>query len=250
MAELAIADLQEDYAGDDNDCDSCESEYYDDVPLVPDPGQQAPLRSVVVHRHTAPEGPSDRLYMEAVLIPISRDNQCLFQAILFLASEGAPESTASDLRKTIAEAIMRDPQAFSEVHLGMPRTDYCTWIQNASNWGGETEIVLLSEHFNVEIQVIVMGETPTSLVYGEILAGQRHHTGRARSGRIFLLYSGQHYDAIVGHEKLGDTVITSIRRFPTGESEMCSLALACGMTVFQERQRAQDDEHSVRWRGR
>jgi len=89
------------------------------------------------------------------------------------------------------------------------------------------------QHFNVEIQVIVMGKNATSLTCGDT-------SHPARSGRIFLLYSGQHYDALVAHQsdKLG---LKTVRMFPVGLSEMSSLALACGMQVFENSINALDE---------
>mmetsp|Transcript_26725 Transcript_26725/g.39311 ORF Transcript_26725/g.39311 Transcript_26725/m.39311 type:complete len:798 (-) Transcript_26725:388-2781(-) len=117
--------------------------------------------------------------------------------------------------------------------LGMRQAEYCDWITIDSNWGGENEICMLCEHFNVEIQVIMMGENATSLTYGETLQP-------ARSGRIFLLYSGQHYDALVAHQS-EQSGLKTILIFPAGMSEMSSLALACGIQVFENSNNALEE---------
>ena len=57
------------------------------------------------------------------------------------------------------------------------------------NWGGENEICFLCEKFNVEIQVVMMGAASSALTYGQGASSRR--------GRIYLLYTGQHYDALV-----------------------------------------------------
>ena len=165
--------------------------------------------------------------MLPVRIPIAKDNHCLFNSIAYLCCDGAQgESVARSLRNGIADHITNDPQTYNEVMLGMSRADYCKWIKDELNWGGENEICILCEHFNVEIQVICMGENSSSLTYGET-----HDTHRVRTGRIFLLYSGQHYDALVGHE-LDEAGGRITKMFPVGISEMCSLALACGVQEF------------------
>jgi hypothetical protein len=64
----------------------------------------------------------------------------------------------------------------------MPKEEYCTWIQNEMNWGGENEICFLCDKFNVEIQVVMMNASSSTLTYGQ---------GAARRGRIYLLYTGQ-----------------------------------------------------------
>jgi hypothetical protein len=165
--------------------------------------------------------------MLPVRIPIAKDNHCLFNSIAYLCCDGANgESVARSLRNGIADHITSDPQTYNEVMLGMSRADYCKWIKDDLNWGGENEICILCEHFNVEIQVICMGENSSSLTYGET-----NDTHRVRTGRIFLLYSGQHYDALVGHERdqAGGRIT---KMFPVGISEMCSLAIACGVQEF------------------
>jgi len=90
-----------------------------------------------------------------------------------------------------------------------------------------------NQHFNVEIQVIVMGKNATSLTYGET-------SQPARLGRIFLLYSGQHYDALVAHQSK-QSGLKTIRMFPVGVSEMSSLALVCGVQVFENSNNALEE---------
>ena len=81
--------------------------------------------------------------------------------------------------------------------------------------------------------MIMMGENATSLTYGETLQP-------ARSGRIFLLYSGQHYDALVAHQS-EQSGLKTILIFPAGMSEMSSLALACGIQVFENSNNALEE---------
>ena len=138
------------------------------------------------------------------------------------------------------DGIENDPPKYTNVQLGRPPSEYCEWIKDDTTWGGENEILILCEHFNVEVTVIVMGDNVTGITYGETY-------DTPRVGRIFLLYSGQHYDALVGRERerRGGTVSPSIRKmFPAGVSEMCSLALACGVTE-SERSRNGDDEQTL-----
>ena len=96
---------------------------------------------------------------------------------------------ARSLRKKIADCILRDritnnPPKYTDWMLGKPPLECCDWIKDDANWGGENEILILCEHFNVEITVIMMGDNVTSITYGEI-------RGSLRSGRIFLLYTGK-----------------------------------------------------------
>lgn len=54
------------------------------------------------------------------------------------------------------------------------------------NWGGEMEILALSEFFEVEVAVVSC-ESLSIMVYGEAVGRQR----------LYVLYTGQHYDPIV-----------------------------------------------------
>ena len=190
---------------------------------------------------------SPSLHLEMARRAIPKNNHCLFNAIAYLCCDGAEgESIARSLRRNIAESIISDsvtngPPKYTEAMLGKPPLEYCEWIQGDANWGGENEICMLCEFFNVEIEVIVMGENTTSLdAYGETNDSQRN-------GRIFLLYSGQHYDALVGHEyeKRGSRVAREIRIFPVGASEISSLALAFGMTEFCKANHGEKDEQAM-----
>ena len=116
-----------------------------------------------------------------------QDNNCLFSACGYLC-EGRQGSICSELRAAVAEHV-RSSQDISEVMLGMPVEQYCSWIKNEMNWGGENEICFLCDKFNVEIQVVMMNASSSALTYGQT-------TPRSRN-RIYLLYTGQHYDALV-----------------------------------------------------
>jgi len=65
-------------------------------------------------------------------------------------------------------------------------TEYAEWIMNPHHWGGESEIVVLSEHYKIEIAVVSC-EMMHTMVYGE----------GAKNGRIYILYTGSHYDPLV-----------------------------------------------------
>eukprot|EP00277_Geminigera_cryophila_P026149 CAMPEP_0179475266 /NCGR_PEP_ID=MMETSP0799-20121207/54514_1 /TAXON_ID=46947 /ORGANISM="Geminigera cryophila, Strain CCMP2564" /LENGTH=370 /DNA_ID=CAMNT_0021284741 /DNA_START=12 /DNA_END=1124 /DNA_ORIENTATION=- len=139
---------------------------------------------------------------------IAKDNNCLFSACGYLC-EGRQGSICTELRAAVAEHV-RGSSEISEVMLGMPVDQYCKWIKNEMNWGGENEICFLCDKFNVEIQVVMMGVSSSSLTYGQ---------GEERRGRIYLLYTGQHYDALVG----GD----NSEVMPDAETKVFTLGTAC-----------------------
>ena len=77
-----------------------------------------------------------------------------------------------------------------------------SWIARRTNWGGEIELVVLSELLRVDIAVWSPFEGAEPLRY----------RCDDPTGEIHLLYSGTHYDAFVARTKGGDTVA----RFPAG----------------------------------
>ena len=124
---------------------------------------------------------------------VAADNSCLFTTFAKLCAEPAPASepllkaAGRELRAVCATAVLADPDpATRAVLLGHDSVAaYGEWIRNEMHWGGEPEIVMLAEHFGVEA-VVTSCESMRSLRYG--------HGGRA----VHLLYTGQHYDPLVG----------------------------------------------------
>jgi ribA/ribD-fused uncharacterized protein len=87
----------------------------------------------------------------------------------------------------VRDAVLADPDPETRaLFLGKSVSEYGEWIMNPHHWGGESEIVVLAEYFKVEV-AIVSCEMMATLVYGEGAAG----------GRIYVLYTGSHYDPLV-----------------------------------------------------
>ncbi|KAI9199586.1 uncharacterized protein BJ171DRAFT_517999 [Polychytrium aggregatum] len=111
------------------------------------------------------------------------DNNCLFRSISY-AMEGTSERYPL-LRKVVADAIIADPFRWNEAILGKSPHDYAAWIQKPQSWGGAIELVILSEYYQVDISSIDVSTVRVDR-FGE---------GKY-SNRIFVLYSGIHYDVI------------------------------------------------------
>ena len=142
--------------------------------------------------------------------PVRADNSCLFTAISRLAegiTDELPLKTAGrKLRGVCAELAAADPDpATRALLLGHDSIEaYGVWIRNEHHWGGEPEIVMLANHFGLEL-VVCSCESLSFLRYTPDVAS----TGACR--RAYLLYTGQHYDPLVG---VDGTVVFD----PEGES--------------------------------
>ncbi|KAI8923038.1 hypothetical protein BC831DRAFT_404227 [Entophlyctis helioformis] len=113
------------------------------------------------------------------------DNSCLFRSIGYVL-ERNPE-TASKLRKVVSDAILSDPFNYSAAILGRDPLEYTKWIQQPNSWGGAIELAIFSAHYAV-------GRSCRCTC---LLAGLDADAGEgAFDKRVFLMYSGIHYDAI------------------------------------------------------
>ena len=122
---------------------------------------------------------------------VAPDNNCLFTSMAYLCqgieNEIELSGAARKLRTVCAEAVLTDPDPDTRaVLLGHDSVQgYAEWIQDKTHWGGEPEVLMLAEHFGVEV-VVVSCETLSLLRYSE------------SAETVYLLYTGQHYDPLVG----------------------------------------------------
>ena len=124
---------------------------------------------------------------------VPNDNSCLFYALAYLC-EGAEASKAVEtrLRKLVADIELNHPDPETRaLFLEKPVAEYAEWIVNPFHWGGENEILTLATHYDVEVAVVSC-ESLSVLVYNQA------EPGAERKGRVFILYTGQHYDPLVG----------------------------------------------------
>ena len=131
---------------------------------------------------------------------IDADNCCLFNAIGYCV-EKEQHKMSPVYRKVVANEILSDPDTYTADILGKTIDEYVMWIQNPEKLGGEIEMNILSKHLELEIAAVDV-QTGKLYVYGE---------DRNFLNRIYLLYDGIHYDAIVSAVVSGcqDTDISS-----------------------------------------
>lgn len=132
---------------------------------------------------------------------IPDDNSCLFNAVAYVLMNGRKDQSRQ-LRQcmrfhdsiqmslwlllVIAETVRKHPDLYSEVMLGQPVDDYCRIITGSNSWGGAIELSIFAQHFQTEI-VSIDVETCKPYHFGE---------GSGYDRRVFVLYSGIHYDAL------------------------------------------------------
>ena len=119
---------------------------------------------------------------------IPDDNACLFNAIAHVLAR-QPRHTAQELRQIVAHAILSNPEIYSEVVLEREPEEYAAWIQRSNSWGGAIELAILAKHFSCQIASIDVQSGRMDLYEPD------HYTSPLE--RLYLLYSGIHYDAIV-----------------------------------------------------
>lgn len=126
---------------------------------------------------------------------MSYDNSCLFSAIHYAMFKDNRDS--GYLRDYIGNYLQNNPERFDSCALGKSLQEYIYWIRDPMSWGGEIELIILSEYFNVEICVISVNSISDNIINDE----------KSYKKRIYLLYTNAHYNLIV-------------RNFPDGDPDM------------------------------
>jgi len=158
---------------------------------------------------------------------IAADNSCLFNAVAYCVEKD--RYAADRLRQVISKAVMSNPEKYNTAILGRPPVEYCAWIQDSSKWGGEIEMLILSDHYKIEIAAIEI-KSQTCYYYGQ---------GKGYKERIFLLYDGIHYDAIVfsddpdGNDTTG---VSDTSKFLAKDTEKYDQAMEVAKKAFQNHQ--------------
>ena len=111
------------------------------------------------------------------------DNSCLFRAIASAIMPGL--DTMNELRSVVAQTIQANSDVYSKAVLdNKDPDDYCRWIQTEDAWGGQIELNIISNHFDIEICSIDV----------QTLRIDRYNEGRPK--HCIVVYSGIHYDTI------------------------------------------------------
>ena len=125
---------------------------------------------------------------------IAPDGNCLFASIHFCCRNGELHPTAAqELREHCALTVLSDKQRYTELYLEKDPDEYAEWIRGPLNYGGAIEIFILADFLQVTISIInLQQENLTVIPYPPEAPVEE---GKKRN--IYILYTGQHYDAIV-----------------------------------------------------
>ncbi|KAK5049575.1 hypothetical protein LTR84_004504 [Exophiala bonariae] len=173
------------------------------------PSSAAPL-SLSRKQNPAMDDPPEVFLPESggtlVLRIMPDDNSCLFRAV---ASAAISELDAvTELRSIIAQTIHHNPEKYSKAILDNKEPEvYCRWIQTEDAWGGQIELDILAQHFDIEICSIDV----------QTLRVDRYNEQASR--RCFVVYSGIHYDTIALSPFENPVPESDIKQFPAPLSD-------------------------------
>ncbi|XP_062513180.1 ubiquitin thioesterase OTU1-like [Corticium candelabrum] len=151
---------------------------------------------------------------------VSANNSCLFASISYLF-ENHTLSKAAEMRKLAADVIASDPTTYDSVLLGRSNSEYVDWLRKDTSWGGAPELVVFSNFYDAEINVVDI-QRVTLEEFGK---------DNNCSKRAFLFYNGVHYDPL--YMEVNGRVKTI---FPRSDEDIKIRALALGSELKEARQ--------------
>eukprot|EP00823_Brevimastigomonas_motovehiculus_P009460 TRINITY_DN9127_c0_g1_i1.p1 TRINITY_DN9127_c0_g1~~TRINITY_DN9127_c0_g1_i1.p1 ORF type:complete len:512 (+),score=90.27 TRINITY_DN9127_c0_g1_i1:85-1620(+) len=120
-------------------------------------------------------------------ISMPGDNSCLFHTIAYVClNKRAGKEVAAEMREIGAKAVASDPRTYNAVMLGCSPDSYVTRLRNPSVWGGAIELAVFARLYEMEL-VTFEYHNLLEEVFGE---------GQGYKRRAFVLYTGEHYDAL------------------------------------------------------
>jgi ubiquitin thioesterase OTU1 len=130
------------------------------------------------------------------VIPIPNDNSCLFGSIALLMEGAHSPDLMTSLREIVASIILADAEKkYDAAFLGCTKEEYAKAILKNDTWGGGIELAILAEYYSVEIAALDV-ETCHQYLFGTV----DDSTATRKTKRIYTVYSGVHYDAMVSAE--------------------------------------------------
>jgi len=163
---------------------------------------------------------------------IDADNSCLFNAIGYLIHGKATFSTFDPnfYREVIAGIVLSQPSYYTKELLEKSPDEYASWIMDKSSWGGEIELSILSKYLDIEIAVCDIMSV-TLLLYKSIESSSQYADTCRNPYRIYVLYDGVHYDAIIAMSNGSE-----ITRFSSDEQAVESKVMELAQDLNRRRQ--------------
>ncbi|KAK7201594.1 OTU-like cysteine protease [Novymonas esmeraldas] len=113
------------------------------------------------------------------------DNSCLFHACAYVLRDKS-RTEGPQIRQECVMAVLNRPDMFNMNTLGMDPATYAAWLSGKDSWGGAIELEILSFLYKTEIFALDLQSATV----------QRFGTSMGYTVRVFLVYTGNHYDCI------------------------------------------------------
>ena len=125
------------------------------------------------------------------------DNSCMFHAFAYVF-DNKSRVLGLSYRNIIADGIQENP-LWLQPYLSEPLPQYVNSLRRKNTWGGGIELEFMARTKKVVIHALDT-QSSVHLKFGE---GQGYTTA------VFLLYTGNHYDALVAIPPMGNTKTSS-----------------------------------------
>lgn len=80
-------------------------------------------------------------------------SSCMFRSLAIVLEHDAPKS-AEKLRQMVVDAILKDPETWSEPVLGMDPRRYTERMLKSETWGGAIELAVIAKAYQTEIDSV------------------------------------------------------------------------------------------------
>lgn len=110
----------------------------------------------------------------------------------------------------VAEYILARPREYTAAVLGKSPVEYAKWIRQSDKWGGAIELAIFSDIYGVEIGSFDV-QTGRMDLFGE---------GRSFANRVYLQYTGIHYEAFAQSPKATAPPSQDETIFPASDAEI------------------------------
>lgn len=166
---------------------------------------------------------------------IPSDNSCLFNSIAY-ATEGRQKNLGSYLRSVVSSIVQDDPETYNSTFLSKSNTEYCTWIEQSTSWGGGIELSILSKFFSVKIGAASIRDEQIHIF------GQDFNYPNI----IYVIYDGIHYDVLVKNIDETQPEASDLTVFDSNDMVTYEQALGVARELKQKRQFTDTGKFSLR----